>query len=189
MKRKSTGRTAKYRIESLCLKPHPEGGWFRETYRSNEKIAKTYLPKRYGSKRAFGTAIYFLLKGGQFSAFHRLKSDEIWHFYDGAPVAIFIIQKSGALKKIKLGLNPEAGEQPQVVIKANSWFAAALAGLDFKSHISNRKSAIENPKSFVLLGCTVAPGFDFSDFELGRRAELIKRFPHQRRLIERFTQP
>lgn len=166
-------RRAEDWIKLLQLQPHPEGGYFRETYRSPEIIAKTNLPRRYGGKRAIATAIYFLLRGNQFSAFHRLKSDEIWHFYDGTPISIFVIGKNGRLATAKLGLNAERGAQPQVVIKAGSWFAAALVK--------------QNPKSYALIGCTVAPGFDFADFELGDRGKLGRQFPKHRALIEQMT--
>jgi len=185
---KNMKRTAEYWIKRLRLLPHPEGGYYRETYRSPETIVKSHIPPRYNGRRALATAIYFLLRGSQFSAFHRLKSDEIWHFYEGTPLNIFILEKRGTLKKIKLGLNPETGEQPQAVIKANSWFAAGLA---------NRKSEIashglvrpwrKNRKFYALIGCTVAPGFDFADFELGDREVLCRKFPEHRRLITRLT--
>jgi uncharacterized protein len=188
--------TAQYWIKTLKLTPHPEGGYYRETYRSPEIISGAHLPERYNGRRPFSTAIYFLLRAGQFSAFHRLKSDEIWHFYTGMPVEIFIIQKSGTLKKIKLGLNPKSGEQPQVVIEANAWFAAALAGYTkIATSPQNGKwplgpsggADVENRKSYALLGCTVAPGFDFADFELGRQLELTALFPRHRALIEQLT--
>ena len=176
----------------MRLRPHPEGGYYRETYRSPEIIAKADLPRRYGGQRAFATAIYFLLRGNQFSAFHRLKSDEIWHFYDGFPLNIFIIKKNGALKKITLGLNPAAGEQPQAVIEANSWFAAGLANKIPSPRLvrpwgKNPKSKIPNPKYYALIGCTVTPGFDFADFELGNREMLCSKFPRHRLLITRLT--
>lgn len=183
VKRKRSKRTAAYWIKRLRLRPHPEGGYYRETYRSREIIAKADLPRRYGGQRAFATAIYFLLRGNQFSAFHRLKSDEIWHFYDGFPLNIFIIKKNGALKKIRLGLNLAAGEQPQAVIEANSWFAARLVKQNRQPQAGPpvaEKSEIENRKSYALIGCTVAPGFDFADFEIGNRAVLCRRFPERR---------
>lgn len=186
--------TAENWIRALKLRPHPEGGWFRETYRSRETIAGAHLPKRYQGPRAFGTAIYFLLKAGQFSALHRLKSDELWHFYAGAPVEIFILPGNGALKKVKLGLNPEAGERPQVVIAANVWLAAALVRQNHQPQAEASPKAASRragpplaEKSYALLGCTMAPGFDFSDFELGAGQELCRRFPRHQALIKKMT--
>jgi len=163
--------TAEYWINQLRLRPHPEGGYYRETYRSLEIIPKADLPKRYSGKRSFATAIYFLLRGNQFSAFHRLKSDEIWHFYNGSPVYIFVIGKEGHLTTAKLGLDAEEDEQPQFVIKAGTWFAAKLG----------------KAKSYALIGCTVTPGFDFADFEMGKRSELRRQFPRHCALIEQLT--
>lgn len=173
-------RTAKYWIKRLRLRPHPEGGYYRETYRAPEIIAKSNLPKRYKGKRALATAIYFLLRGNQYSAFHRLKSDEIWHFYDGAPISIFMIEKSGRLTTVNLGLNAEKDERPQYVIISGSWFAAALV---------NQKSQNKNREFYALLGCTVAPGFDFADFELGDHKGLCRKFPQHRLLITKLTGP
>jgi hypothetical protein len=176
-------RTAKYWIKQLRLHPHPEGGYYRETYRSPEIIAKADLPKRYKGDRSFATAIYFLLRGNQFSAFHRLKSDEIWHFYNGSPIFIFVIEKDGHLTTAKLGLNAEEGARPQYIIKAGSWFAAALA-------IQNRQPRAGPPlaeKSYALIGCTVAPGFDFADFEIADRLKMRRKFPKHGALINKLT--
>jgi len=115
--------------------------------------------------------IYFLLEGENFSAFHRLRSDEIWHFYAGGTIAVHVIDPDGSYSKIQLGSDPQAGEVFQAVVKAGSWFA----------------SKVRDPKSFALAGCTVAPGFDFADFELGKRSELVKLYPQHRDLIEQFT--
>lgn len=166
-------------IRLLRLRPHPEGGYYREVYRSPETIPAASLPGRYGGRRSFSTAIYFLLAAGQYSAFHRLKSDEIWHFYAGAPIDIFIISPDGKLARIRLGNDPVVGGTPQCIVKAGSWFAAAPA-------IQNPKSKIIN-KLYSLAGCTVAPGFDFADFEAGRRATLCAMFPRHARLIAKFT--
>ena len=183
MKKIMSKRTAEYWVKQLGLRPHPEGGYYRETYRSPEIIARAALPKRYNGRRTLATAIYFLLRADQFSAFHRLKSDEIWHFYDGHPVSIFIIGKNGRLASFKLGLDARQGEQPQVVIRAGNWFAAGLANR--KSPASGGK--IANRKSYALIGCTVAPGFDFADFEIGNRKELCRQFPKHHALINRLT--
>ncbi len=154
-------------IEKLQLKPHPEGGYYKEIYRAGDMILPEHLPKRYKSSRNFSTSIYFLLEGNQVSNFHKLKSDEQWHFYDGSSIVVYVIDEGGNLNKILLGRNIEKGESLQTVIKYNSWFAAELS----------------DKTSFALIGCTVAPGFDFNDFELGKRDELIKTFPQFRELI------
>lgn len=160
---------AKKYIEKLHLEPHPEGGYFKEIYRSGEIILPEGLPHRFRNKRNISTSIYFLLEGKQKSYFHKLKSDEIWHFYDGCGVNIYIIDNSGNLSEVSIGKDSEL----QAVIENNNWFAAELKDI----------------KSFCLLGCTVAPGFDFDDFELAKRGELLKLFPHHKKLIERFTKP
>ena len=158
-------------IEKLQLKLHPEGGYYKEIYRAGDIILPEHLPKRYKSSRNFSTSIYFLLEGNQVSNFHKLKSDEQWHFYNGSTIVIHVIDESGNLNKILLGRNIENGETLQTVIKYNSWFAAELS----------------DKTSFALIGCTVAPGFDFTDFELGKRDELIKTFPQFRELIYKLT--
>ncbi len=158
-------------IEKLQLKPHPEGGYYKEIYRAGEIILPENLPMRYKSSRNFSTSIYFLLEGNQVSNFHRLRSDEQWHFYDGSSIVVYVIDEGGNLNKILLGRNIEKGESLQTVIKHNSWFAAELS----------------EKKSFALIGCTIAPGFDFNDFELGKRDELIKTFPQFRELIYRLA--
>lgn len=163
-------RDAHYWIKKLHLKPHPEGGYFREIYRSKELIAKKSLPLRFDGDRCFLTSIYFLLQKGEFSALHRLKSDELWYFHDGATLSIYVIYEN-ALIKYYLGLNVNKGEKPQVVIPAGAWFGAI----------------IESEGDFTLVGCAVAPGFDFADFELGNRTQLIDEYPHCREIIEKLT--
>lgn len=158
-------------IHLLNLSPHPEGGYFREVYRSDEIISKDCLPKRYNDNRNTSTSIYFLLDGNQTSKFHRLKSDEMWHFYDGSAVQIFILEENGKLNSITLGNNLSNGECFQIVVERNNWFAAELM----------------NKNSFCLVGCVVSPGFDFDDFELAERKELINKFPQHKELIEKFT--
>lgn len=164
-------KTAQKLIEHLSLSKHPEGGWYREIYRSSDVIPAHALPHRYGDARNVSTSIYYMLTGNEFSAFHRLKSDEIWHFYMGTPLKIWMIDENGNLSSIILGQNIEANECLQYVIKRNTWFAASLIQTD----------------SFALLGCTVAPGFHFSDFELGKRNELKNLFPFYEDIINNFT--
>ncbi|MFP4123129.1 cupin domain-containing protein [Coleofasciculus sp.] len=164
-------KNAGYWIEKLGLQKHPEGGYYKETYRSDEEIAHENLPKRFSGRRNFSTAIYFLLVGTEFSALHRIKSDELWHFYAGSSLTIHVVEQSGNYRPIKLGENLDEGEAFQAVVKAGDWFSAT----------------VNNPQSYSLVGCTVAPGFDFNDFELGKREELIKRYPQHQSLIEKMT--
>jgi len=162
---------AKKYIKLLELQPHPEGGYFKEVYRSGEMILPEGLPERFRKQRSISTSIYFLLEGDQVSNFHRLHSDEIWHFYKGCGVNIFVIDNSGKLSEVRLGKNIGNRENLQVVIKNNHWFAAELI----------------DKSSFCLLGCTVSPGFDFDDFELAERKQMIKKYPQHQKLIERFS--
>ncbi|MCC6445134.1 MAG: cupin domain-containing protein [Armatimonadetes bacterium] len=162
---------ARYWIEKLNLSPHPEGGYFRETYRSAETARQDHLPARYGGARSFSTAIYFLLEGRRTSALHHLKSDEVWHFYAGSPVILSLIAPDGSLSVIRLGGDPERGESFQAVIPAGHWFGAE----------------VEDASSYALVGCTVAPGFDFSDFELGRKEGLLAQFPQHEAIIRKLT--
>lgn len=162
-------KTSEYWIEKLELQSHPEGGYFKEIYRSPESINIESIPERFGSSRSFSTSIYFLLEKGQKSAFHRIKSDELWHFYDGEPAIIYVLNDEGTVTELKLGLNIENGYFPQIVVPANCWFAAESAG------------------EFTFVGCTVSPGFDFEDFDMAKRTELINSFPSHRDLITKFT--
>lgn len=160
---------SKILIEKLNLVPHPEGGYFRENYRSSEKILKSSLPKRFQGERCFSTAIYFLLESGNFSAFHKINSDECWHFYSGETLWIYVIHLNGKLETIKLGNDLLKGERFQAIVPAECWFASEPApGSDYS-----------------LVGCTVAPGFEFSDFELAESEELSKLFPQHKSLISR----
>jgi predicted cupin superfamily sugar epimerase len=163
--------TAKYWAEKLQLQKHPEGGYFKEIYRSDEKIKAEHLPERYQGDRHHSTSIYFLITSEEFSAFHRIKSDEIWHFYAGSSATIHIIDEKGQLTQIKLGNDFENGEIFQYAIPKGAWFAAS----------------VDEPDSFALVGCTVAPGFHFDDFELGKCDELIKMFPENEEVIRRLT--
>ena len=161
--------TADYLVSEYKMIAHPEGRYYKSTYQSDAFIKKEQLPERFGGDRLFSTAIYFLLEGKQFSAFHRIKSDEVWHFYYGKALDIFVIHHNGELEIIKLGNNPEAGEKFQAVVKAGCWFA----------------STPEDEDGFSFVGCTVAPGFDFADFELADAGELIKAYPQYKDLIQR----
>ncbi len=165
-------KSAEYWITTLGLKSHQEGGYFKEAYRSVESYGNSGgLPSRYENERSFGTAIYFLLKENGFSAFHRLQSDEIWHFYTGSPFEIFVLTNTGDLEHFLLGNNPEAGEVFQLTIPRGHWFAARLV----------------DQTSYGLAGCTVAPGFQFDDFELAERKKLVAEFPQHNQLITELT--
>jgi predicted cupin superfamily sugar epimerase len=164
-------RDARHWIEGLRLGPHPEGGYYRETYRSVESIAREGLPARFAGARAFSTAIYFLLAGEDFSALHRIKQDEVWHFYDGSSLTIHLIDPQGNYSAIRLGLDLLAGEVPQAVAPAGWLFGAN----------------VNDPESFSLVGCTVAPAFDFADFEMPGRDDLCRQYPQHRHPIERLT--
>ena len=155
-------------ISALGLIPHPEGGFYRETYRSAETIDASHLPPRFGGPRAYSTAIYFLLPGDQISALHRIKSDEVWHFYAGSPVTLTLIHPDGRLDEQRLGAETE---RFQAIVPAGCWYGAV----------------VDDPTAWALLGGTVAPGFDFADFELADRATLLARFPRHRDRILRLT--
>lgn len=163
--------TADDLIRTLRLLPHPEGGYYRETYRCAEMIPAAALPGRYQGARAMSTAIYFMLTGENFSAFHRLHSDELWHFHAGRAIEAHMIHPGGRHECITVGCDIPGGELPQVVFPAGCWFAARM----------------KDRKGFGLVGCTVAPGFDFADFELARRDELTGLFPAHAALINEFT--
>ncbi|HEV8270884.1 MAG TPA: cupin domain-containing protein [Chitinophagaceae bacterium] len=159
-------------IKKYNLEPHPEGGWYKQTYKCNEQIAADALPERFGANRVFSTAIYFLLEKGNFSAFHRIKSDECWHFYTGDPLLIYIIEQNGELKIISLGNDFEKGQSFQHVVPANCWFAGRPA-----------------PGSeYCFVGCTVSPGFEFEDLELANATELSAIYPKHKKIIEQLCQ-
>jgi len=158
-------------IEKLGLCPHPEGGYFKETYRAKETTSAANLPDRYNCNHNHSTAIYYLLTKNDFSALHILESDEIFHFYDGHPLEMLQINKKGESKIIELGPQIENGQIPQVLVPRGVW-----QGLRLKEG-----------GQFALLGCTVSPGFDFADFKMGKRSELLKQFPHLKKEIVLFT--
>ena len=123
--------TATGYINALELLRHPEGGWFRESYRSTEQFAADCLPQRFGGSRSLSTAIYFLLEQGDFSALHRIKSDELWHFYHGSALIIHTISPDGNYQQLSLGPDLAAGEHFQVMAPAGYWFGAELKGKGF----------------------------------------------------------
>ena len=162
-------KTSKYWVEKLDLEKHPEGGWFKEVYRSDEKVSETRITGIFPNGRNFSTSIYYLLEGNDFSAFHRIKSDEIWHFYNGnSPVEIVSIE-DGEIKTQLLGGNLDEDQMLQYVVPKNTWFAARIF--------------LDN--SFALVGCTVSPGFHFDDFELAGK-ELGEEYPKLKKQISSF---
>jgi hypothetical protein len=161
--------TADYFIRHLQLQPHPEGGFFKETYRSTGIIPSQCLSTSFSGDRSYSTAIYFLLQQRDYSAFHRIESDECWHFYEGGTLLIHVIDEEGNYSCIRLGRKIHEGEVFQYVVPARSWFASEPApGVEF-----------------TLVGCTVAPGFDFADFEMANAEELSKSYPQHHSIIHR----
>ena len=158
-------------IEQYRMQTHPEGGFFTRTYHSSGLIPKAALPEEFTGERYYSTAIVFLLKENDFSALHRLKQDEVWHFYLGGALRLVMISPDGKFSETILGQNVAAGEVVQAVVPAGCWFGAKPA-----------KGAV-----FSFVGCTVAPGFDFADFELAKRSEILPRFPDLETVILEFT--
>ncbi|MDO6738645.1 cupin domain-containing protein [Wenyingzhuangia sp. 2_MG-2023] len=158
-------------IKQLNLQPHPEGGYFKETYRSQGSISKENLTIEFSGDRNYSTAIYFMLTSDTFSAFHKINQDEFWHFYKGSPIKLHMISPEGMYTNVWIGNNFEKGEVPQFVVPAQYWFAAEV--------IANN--------SYALVGCTVAPGFDFDDFVLAERIKILSLFPEHENIIKRLT--
>jgi hypothetical protein len=161
----------KHIVEKLELLPHPEGGYFKETYRSQGIIPKESLTADYKSDRNVSTCIYFMLTSDNFSAFHRIKQDEIWHFYDGSPINLHMITATGEYTNQLIGRDFRKGELPQFIVPGGCWFATEII----------------EPDTFALSGCTVAPGFDFEDFEMLSRKELTALFPEHGEVVARLT--
>jgi predicted cupin superfamily sugar epimerase len=149
-------------IERLGLVQHPEGGCYRETYRAESRVS---------GGRCHSTAIYYLLRSGEVSRLHRLRSDELFHFYRGSPLVVHVIHEDGRYEPLTLGADPDRGETLQAVVRAGCWFGAT----------------VEGEETFALVGCTVSPGFEFADLEMADRAGLVQRWPQHRKLIERLT--
>jgi len=188
---------AKYWIEKLGLQVHPEGGYFRQSYKSDLRVipeasgrahavakgtTAAGQPELHGS-RAASTGIYFLLEGENFSAFHRLRSDEMWHFYAGSPLTVHVLGPAAEYCSILLGTDPEAGQVFQAVVPRGCWFGAELAQ---NRGFSQNRGEVVHP-SYALVGCTVAPGFEFEDFEMARRELLQAKYPGQNEIIQKLT--
>jgi hypothetical protein len=164
-------RGAQYWIEKLNLVEHPEGGFFAPAFRASDQIIGNGLPDRFNGDRAIVSCIYYLLEKGRFSVFHRLKSVEIWSFFEGDPLTIHILDPLGALIERRLGRDLDKGESFQIAIEAGNWFAAEQRG----------------PGEFTLVGCTVAPGFEYEDMEIAGRAQLLAMYPQHLEIIQRMT--
>jgi predicted cupin superfamily sugar epimerase len=148
-------------IDKLGLMPHPEGGFYIETYRSSRKTGDRNLM----------TAIYFLITSNNISRFHRIKSDEMWYFHDGSPLSVHTLDKENGHQIHKVGLDLAKGENPQFLVRANTIFGSSL----------------DEENAFSLVSCTVAPGFDFADFELFKTEELLKQFPENEKIVRRMS--
>ena len=163
--------TADEVIRMLALQPHPvEGGFFRETYRAADTLPHSVLPA-HGGARSVSTAIYYLLKPGHVSELHVLPGDEVFHFYQGAPVRMLQLWPDGSGKTVILGSDIASGHVPQLVVPAAVWQGTRLLG----------------ESGFALLGCTVAPGFDYADYRSAKRAELIEKWPAFEEEIAKLT--
>lgn len=163
--------TADEVIRLLDLQPHPiEGGYFRETYRSSATLPASVLPNHSGP-RSISTAIYYLLKPGHVSELHVLPGEEVFHFYLGSPVKMLQLWPDGTGREVVLGPDLAAGHVPQLVVPGGVWQGTQMIG----------------DSGFALLGCTVAPGFDYADYRNASRAELTARWPAFAEQIERLT--
>lgn len=158
---------AKDWIEHLQMEAHPEGGFYKPAFRSEDAAASP----SHRTERVLYTSIYFLLQSEDVSHLHRLKSDELWYFHAGSPLTVHIIEKDGTYRQEKLGLDVRRGEKPQARVEKGSIFG----------------STVDNPGTFSLVGCMVAPGFDFADFELFTQTELITQYPQHETLIKRLA--
>jgi predicted cupin superfamily sugar epimerase len=158
-------------IAKFDLVPHPEGGFYKETYRSEGFVKKNSLSGVYSGERNYSTCIYFVITSASFSAFHKIHQEEIWHFYLGSSITIHLISPEGEYSVVVLGNNIINGEIPQYVVKGEWWFAVT----------------VNEDDSYALTGCTVAPGFNFDDFILPSQKELIDLFPHLTQEISKLT--
>lgn len=162
--------SADYFIKNLNMISHPEGGYYKETHRSQDQITSNELQVDFEGSRLLWTSIYFLLQDGEVSNFHRLKSDELWYYHSGSPLTIYMISPEGELITEQLGLCHEAGEKPQVLVPKDYIFGSAM-----------------NHEGYALVGCMVSPGFEFRDFELFQRSVLLEKYPHYEEIILKLT--
>ena len=162
--------SAEYFIKHLALEPHVEGGYFKANFNSSENITSNDLRTKFEGERILWTSIYFLLRDGEVSNFHRLKSDEMWYYHAGSPLTIYMISPNGELTTHELGLNIEKGEVPQVLVPKNYIFGSSM-----------------NNEGFSLVGCMVSSGFEFKDFELFQRQCLLDLYPQHKDIILKLT--
>ena len=177
-------------IEALRLVPHPEGGWFRQTYRADRELSADTLAEVDDGMRPLSTAIYYLLADSEVSLLHRLPGDELWHHYAGGGVTLHLLLAAGdrafeqtiadSYRTFRLGGDLAAGQEPQVVIPGGCWFGATVDGFD------NRDDPAATNR-YALVGCTMAPGFAYEDLELAERSHLCAIFPSHVELITRLT--
>ncbi len=160
-------RDAQFWIDHLGLQHHPEGGYFKESFRSAYAIQGAAIGDRYEGNRVHSTAIYFLVTADRASRLHRLQTDEIWHFYAGDSLEICCIDPAGVLEIKRLGSDIGKGDALQVLVPAGVWFGAR----------------VQAGSEYVLCGCTMAPGFEFADFEMGDRKALLKQFPQLEAIV------
>ncbi|MGG3503956.1 MULTISPECIES: cupin domain-containing protein [Paenibacillus] len=158
---------AEYYISKLGLEPHPEGGYYKRTFESEEKTSDQELSVSFEGTRLLYTSIYFLLGSNDLSHFHRLKSDELWYYHAGGPLTVHVIDENGEYKEFKLGINLDKGEVPQVLVPKNCIFG----------------SSVKDQDTFSLVGCMVSPGFEFRDFELFTQDELFAKYPQHKDVI------
>jgi predicted cupin superfamily sugar epimerase len=166
-------------IKTFSLLPHPEGGYYKETYRSAEVIETN--AKKFPHQRNYSTAIYFLIEKDNFSALHRIKSDELWHFYEGDALEVIEIDLKGNLMRTQVGRDILNGQTFQYTVKAGHWFGSRV----LKTRLND--GSVVGGGSFSFVGCTVSPGFDFKDFEMAKRAELTRQFPQHEKIIAELT--
>ena len=155
-----------YYITKLGLEPHPEGGFYKSTFASEAVISDQKLIRDNKERKLF-TSIYFLLRSQDISHFHRLKSDELWYYHGGSSLTVHVIDENGEYNEMKLGLDLENGERPQVLVRKNTIFG----------------SSVKEENTFSLVGCMVSPGFDFEDFELFKQEELLQTYPQHKEII------
>ncbi|MCC5940489.1 MAG: cupin domain-containing protein [Balneolaceae bacterium] len=158
-------------IEQLNLLPHPEGGYYSETYRS--KARHDGPSDLFPAGRNLKTGIYYLLGSEDISHFHRIKSDEMWHHYEGSAITIHMIHQDGSYQALYLGMDLTNEQKPQHVVPADTWFGVT----------------VDTPGSYALCGCTVSPGFDFDDFEMAGRYQMLQAFPEHVEIIKMLTKP
>ena len=152
-------------VDALGLSAHPEGGWFREVFRSRERLGREALPERFAGGRSLATSILYLLAAGECSHFHRLKADELWSHHAGGAMHLHLLERAGA-RRVVVG-----GDTPQIAVPHGTWFAAEP----------------EPGAAYALAGCFVSPGFDYEDFELASRKALLAEYPLERERVTRFT--